>query len=84
MPQKLLYMQAVYNVAVRQQSAYNKRVQELSTETKTFEACKESRPKRKKCANTCFREEAGTETTYIRDLDLGNYYHKACRVKKTF
>lgn len=58
-PQSLLFEQAAYNVAVRAQRSYNKRMHALSSESDIFGMVKQARPK-KKVRNSFSREEAGT------------------------
>lgn len=76
-PQKLLFEQAAYNVAVRAQRSYNKRMHGLSTETCIFEKVKQARPKKKE-RNTFSRDEAGTLGQVVRTRRFhGSHIHVA-------
>lgn len=82
-PLKLLHAQANYNVVVRTQTSYNKRMNSLDVEQAVFEQCKRQRST-KRVRNSFSREEAGTCGMNTRTVRAGKYTTIVCKSRKMY
>lgn len=83
-PQSLLRVQTDYNVNVRMQASYNRRMQALDCERVIFEQCKRQRTQ-KRVRNSFSREEAGTCGSAIVTIRKScTHTHQVCRTKRVF
>jgi len=70
-----------YELMRRKAISYQKRMASLSAEDRVFDACKQSRPSKRKVQNRYSREEAGTIGAITMGIRTGAYSVCVCKTQ---